>query len=917
MLLGREAERSRIDTILADARTGTSAALLLRGEAGIGKTALLRYAVEQAATSMRVLSARGVQFEADIPFAGLHELLQPAFGMLDRLPGHQAATLQGALGRGPRVQADRLLLGAATLGLLSVYADEAPLLLVIDDAHWLDRSSAEAIGFAVRRLLADPIATLISVRDGEDTPLLEVGLPELVVTGLDPASARGLLDVRTSAPVERDTFEWILRATAGNPLALVELADAAPHLSRPTFDLPLPVTTTVERTFLRRAVSLSAPARRALLIAAALQPADLDMVRRAALSMGLPMEAIDEAEAAAGLVQSHAGVLEFRHPLARSAIYNAASPADRRGAHRAVAGVLTSSEQADRRAWHLASASQGPDEEVAAALEGAGGRARERSAYAAAATAFEHSARLGDDGQRRSERLFRAGEAAWLAGRVERAVESLEGARRLSSGPELRAEIDQLRGHLAMRRGAIEEGYQMLVEAAAATQGFDRGKAVLMLADAALGSLMAGRAVDSLAAGRRALELVRGDEAPDIAFYAHVAYGIAAVVAGHGAEGSAHLRTALGLFERASAGVSSPLLLVWATFVPMFLREAETGREMIASAVELARDEGPSGALPVLLHYLGRDAATTDRWALARARYEEAIRIAREAGQSADLASSLAGIAWLDAREGRVEQCLAHGQEALALTEQLGLDLFRVWALTALAELELGQGRISNALEPLLECQRVLDRLGLLDADLAPGPELVDAYLRLGRPDDARLAAERYYPLALEKGQPWSLARAARCQGLLADEDGFVDRFEEALRRHRQTPDTFEQARTELFYGERLRRARRRTASREQLRSAFRAFEQLGAVPWAERAAAELNATGESARRRDVSTLDLLTPQELQIAHALAEGRTTREAAAKLYLSPKTVEYHLRNVYSKLEIRSRDELREALQRLER
>ncbi|MBJ7614832.1 MAG: AAA family ATPase [Candidatus Dormibacteraeota bacterium] len=915
MLLGRDAERFRIDRVLADARIGTSSALLLRGEAGIGKTALLRYATEQAGP-MRVLSARGVQFEADIPFAGLHELLQPAFGVLDRLPGHQAAALQSALGRGPRVQADRLLLGSATLGLLSAYADEAAVLVVVDDAHWLDRSSAEVIAFAVRRLIADPIATLVSLREGEQSALLEAGLPELVIGGLDRASAHALLAGRAGQPIASDTFEWVLRATAGNPLALVELAEAAPNLTSPAFDTPLPVTTTVERTFLRRSVGLSSPARRALLIAAAFQPADLEVVRRAGLSMGLPPDAIDEAEMAAGLVQPRGGVLEFRHPLARSAIYNAASPAERRSAHRALAGVLTTTEQADRRAWHLAAASQGPDEEVAVSLEAAGRRARERSAYAAAASAFEQSARLGEDSERQAGRLFRAGEAAWLAGRAERAAESLQAARQLASGPDLRAEIDHLRGQLAIRRGATEEGYRILTDAAAAIQGVDRGKAVLILADAALGCMAAGRSVDMMAAGRGVLELLRAEEVPETAFYAHVAYGMSATLVGKGAEGARHLRIGLRLFEQASAGVSNPLLIVWATFVPMFLREAEAGRDLIVRAVEGARDQAPSAALPLLLHYLGRDAATTDRWALARVRYDEAIRIAREAAQSADLAASLAGIAWLDAREGRVDECRSHGQEALALTQELGLGLFRIWALTALAELQLGQGGIASALERLLECEGVLDQLGLRDADLAPAPELVDAYLRLGRPDEARAAAERFYPLALEKGQPWSLARAARCEGLLAGDDGFVERFEAALRFHRQTPDTFEQARTELYYGERLRRARHRTAARERLRTALQAFDRLGATPWAERADAELKATGESARRRKVGTRDLLTPQELQIAHALAEGRTTREAAAKLYLSPKTVEYHLRNVYGKLEIRSRDELREALSTLQ-
>jgi DNA-binding CsgD family transcriptional regulator len=912
MLLGRDAERLRIDRALAGARMGASAALLLKGEAGIGKTTLLGYATEEA-TGMRVLAARGVQFEADIPFAGLNELLQPALSVLDRLPDHQAAALRGALGLGPRMQSDRLVIGAATLGLLSAYADEAPLLVLVDDAHWLDRSSAEAIAFAVRRLLADPIATLVSVREDEESPLLEAGIPELPVRGLDPDSARALLGGRAGERIAPDTLEWILRATAGNPLALVELAEAAPGLTPPALDTPLPLTTTVERTFLRRVTGLSPAARRALLIAAASQPADVDMIRRAGRALGLQAEALDEAETAAGLVQVRGDVLEFSHPLARSAIYNAASPAERRSVHRALAGALTSGEEADRRAWHLAAAAQGTDEEAAVALEAAGLRARERSAYAAAAAAFEHSARLGENGERRADRLFLAGEAGWLAGRSEGAVRSLETARRLTSAAELTAHIDQLRGHLAMRRGAIAEGYRILVDAAAACEAWDRDMAVLMLADAALGCVNFGRHSDMLAAGRRALEMVGEEEPAATAFYAHAAYGMAATLVGQGAEGANHMRIALRHFEKVSGGPGSPLMLSWAVMVPMFLREAEAGRELIERSVETARDRSPSGALPTLLHYLGRDAATTDGWPLARARYEEAIRLARETGQSTDLGAALSGIAWLDAREGRVDECLAHSHEALALTGRLGLVLFRIWTLTAMAELELGAGKIAAALEPLLQCQALMEELALGDADLMPAPELVNVYLRLGRPDDARRAAESYYPRAQEKGQPWSLARAARCRGLLADDKGFAGWFETALDHHRQTPDTFEQARTALFYGERLRRARRRTEARQQLRAALQAFDQLGAAPWAEHAAAELKATGESARRRDVSTRNLLTSQELQIAQLLADGLTTREAAARLYLSPKTVEYHLRNVYGKLEVRSRDELRAAVE----
>jgi DNA-binding CsgD family transcriptional regulator len=344
----------------------------------------------------------------------------------------------------------------------------------------------------------------------------------------------------------------------------------------------------------------------------------------------------------------------------------------------------------------------------------------------------------------------------------------------------------------------------------------------------------------------------------------------------------------------------------------MWLREAGANRAVIERAFEGARRQSAVGTLPWLLHHLARDQATTDRWAAAEASYDEAIRLARETGQEAELAAALAGIALLEARQGREAECRRHAAEARARCAELEMGLYRVWAMQALGDLELGLGRPAEAIEHYAEQVAAMRSLGIADVDLSPAPELVEAFLRLGRRPEAEAAAEPYVEAARAKGQPWARARAARCRALLAGDGELEACFEEALELHARTLDVFETARTELAYGARLRRARRRVQARDRLRSAHEAFDRLGAARWAEQAAAELAATGETARRRNAATLDELTPQELQIALLLAEGKTTRETAAAVFLSPKTVEYHLRHVYRKLGIRSREELAAAL-----
>jgi DNA-binding CsgD family transcriptional regulator len=913
VLLGRTAELARIDQVLLEARMGRGQALLICGEPGIGKSELLGYAARQAAAGdMGVLSARGVEFEADMPYAGLHQLLLPVFGLSDRLPTPQALALRSALGLGDRIESDGLIVGAATLGMLSAHAERMPLLVLVDDAGWMDDASGKALAFAARRLAADPVTILIALRTGEPSPFLSAGLAELSLAGLDPEAAKALLERAADRSVAPEVAGWLVRSTAGNPLALLELGPEAIRLSVPAPDVPLPVATSVERAYLRRAGKLSANARQALLLLAASGTAQTVLVLRAATRLGLGVDAVDQMEAATGLIISRDGRLEFVHPLARAAVYHAASPGARRSAHQALADVMTDRDDADRRTWHLAAATADADPAVAAMLDDLGKGARERTAYAAAASALMEAARLTVEPEARARRLADAADSAWLAGHSEQSISLLEQASAMASGDRVRCQVLGLLGHIRMRQGEVEAGYDMLIQAANGLKDLDRFKAIGFLGDACIGAYGFGHPEKRMGAARLALALARSDDPPDVQALAHVAFGIQAVLSAAGSDGPEHMREAVRLFERVSANRMDPLLLLAAGFAGLFLREAQVGRDLVERALTLAREHAPTGALPMLMFALGRDAAATDRWALAHAYYDEAIEISAETRQWIVQASSLAGLAWLEAYEGKEEECRRHAGLALGSAQQHGMGFITAWCFTALGQLELGLGRPSVAIEHLLACQAELAAAGINDPDLAPAPDLVDAYLRLGRRAEAQRILDSYMPVAAAKGQPFALARSMRARALLLPDREMPVAFEEALGFHAATTDSFERARTELFFGERLRRARRRREAREQLRTALRTFERLGAEPWADRALAELRASGETASARDDRRRLSLTPQELRVALAIAEGRTTREAAAKLYLSPKTVEYHLRSVYDKMEIRSREELASAL-----
>ncbi|MDX8049609.1 AAA family ATPase [Lentzea sp. BCCO 10_0798] len=881
--MGRESERRQVERLVASARLGHGGALAVTGEPGVGKTALLRFAAG-CATGMHVLRAAGSEPEREIPFGALHQVLRPALDRLDEIPGPQAQALSVALAlrSGPAV--DRFAVGAATLSLLCRFAEDRPVAVLLDDLHLVDRPSADALAFAARRLAADPIVLLATTRS-PDPPL-----PTLPLAGIDLAAAGELVSSRSGVAASPDLIARLHRATAGNPLALIELAAGAHRWAHASPEAPLPVSAALATEFAAQARSLGEAGRAALTVAA-VAGNDLRIVAGACRLLGVSVEALTEAENAK-LVEIADGHVEFRHPLIRAAVYGDAAPQHRRSIHRAVAEAL-GPHDADRHAWHLAEATLGPDAQVADLLVQAATRAHERSAHDVAAAAYERAARLSPDVSRHSSLCLAAAESAWLAGTTARAVTLLDEAGDLTRALELR-------GAIAARTGSLTEARDLC--RTAAHRSGDADERVVHLADAVHACFYLGDAMTGLELAHEIEELLERVTTPRSRGLGQMAAGVARILANRG--GADQIRSAAEQLAASGVPRDDRRRLSWLMIGPLFLRDAESGAELRRMVGE-ARADAAVGTLPSLLFHVARDEATTNQWVRAEATYDEAARLARETGQETDLAMCLAGLAWLRARLGDEAQCRAFVAEALPICRARDIHIGRVWSLFALGELELGLGNATNALTHLEELAALLDGLRLTDPDLSPAPELADALVRLGRRDEAVVVARRYRAEAATKGQPWAMGRAERITGMLS-QDGFDTHFEASLAFHHRTLDDFETARTRLAYGARLRRARRRVDARPHLHAALETFENLRAARWADLAAVELGATGEMIKRRAQG--ETLTPQELQVSLLLAEGKTTREVAAALFLSPKTIEYHLRKVYTKLGIRSRAEL---------
>ncbi|MEU6429311.1 AAA family ATPase [Microbispora sp. NPDC046973] len=882
MLYGRSAETAAIDDLIDRARKGVGGALVLRGEAGAGKTALLDLAASRGGP-MRVLRTTGVEAEADLAFAALHQLLLPVTGLLDALPEPQAEAVRGALGLAPAGSGDRFLLAAGVLSLLAEAAAQDGLICVVDDFQWVDRPSADALLFAARRLRTEPIAMPLAVRGG--TPVK--GLPSLEIAGLAEPAAAELLDAgfALAAPVRRD----LVALTGGNPLALRETArllTPAQRAGREPLPDPLPGG---DRLFGDRVAALSAGARLTALLAAV--ESDLDLVLRAAERLGVGEAAFPELESA-GLASVSGTQARFRHPLIRSAVYEAASPAARREAHAALAEVS----DGDRRARHLAGAALGQDETVAAALARAAERARDRGGYGAAATALARAAELTPEPLVRARRLKDAAVAAWLGGRPGQAESLLAEAREFAGAdPALTMEIAQLRGRFELNSGDAAEAVRILAS----------GDTLGMLADASEAASYVGDTKAIIEIGRRAAAFPEG-------FLRDVVAGIGATLA----DGSGHdlLRRALGR----TGELREAAELMWASAAASYLGEVDLSAELAERAGRVARVSGMTGQLPVVLEFVATAERLAGRLADSRAVSEEGLELAREAGYVNTVAAHLANLAAVAALRGEEEPCGRYAREALAIAVPHRVGLRAGLAAYALAMLDLCLGRFAAAHDRFTAIVAAGPGAGHPTVVWRSTPDRIEAAVGAGDAAAAKAALEAYERWSAHAGTAESRALLARCRGLVLPDDRGVEALGEASRLH---ANPFEAARTGLLLGERLRRTQRPGEARAHLRAALETFQRAGAAPWARRAYGELRAAGESIRAEqetaavpeaapDVrgTALDTLTPQELRIATLVAGGATSKEIAARLFLSPRTVEYHLYKIYPKLGITSRTEL---------
>jgi DNA-binding CsgD family transcriptional regulator len=897
VLLGRESECTAIDRLLEAARDSRSGVLVVRGDAGIGKTALLQHAVNRA-DAMRVLTGAGVEAESELPFAGLHQLLWPVLHRADELPDVQTAALRGAFGLSAERVEDRFLVSVAILGLLTAAAEEQPLLCVVDDAHWLDGASAEALVFVARRLQADPIAMLIGAREGGAARFEAQGLPELRLGGLDHTDAGALLDGALPAIVRED----LVAATGGNPLALLELPAALTddeRAGRARLRIDLPLNERIERAFMARVEPLGDDARRLLVLAAADDSGDVGTLMRASERLGLTPDAVDSVERA-GLLVGHGTRLRFRHPLLRSAVYRAAGFAERRAAHEALAAVLDADADADRRAWHRAAAATAPDDEAAEALALTADHAASRGGHAAAARALERAAELDSDPQRRAQRLVAAAASSALAGRVGHAVALLDRAEPELQEPMARGMALRVRGMAAMASGRPADAHVLLAEAALTILPADRPAGLGLLMRACQAAAIGG---DPSAIHTMLAELDTEPRSEAEVFPSRLMNGISRLIAGDAAAGVASIEEALALADELEIVEQVQQAGGGAIFVGDWGR----ARRHFDRAIVLARDRGAIALLPETLGLRALIALWERRLVDAAADADEAVRLADDIGAGNARALPVTVLAWLAGLRGDEAQCRRQADEVLALSLERGLALPAGLATWALAQLDLAAGRWDEALLRLTALEEVRPGFGHPFLPVLSSWDRVEAAVHAERPDVTERTLARFAPWAEIAAAPWAAPVLADCRALAAASDEADACFEAAIEDIDHAAP-LDRARIHLHYGEHLRRERRRIDARVHLRAAADGFEWLGAAPWAERALRELRATGEKARKRHLGPLAELTPQEIQVARLAGEGATNKEVASQLFVSPKTVEYHLRKVFAKLGISSRMEL---------
>ena len=905
-LLGRLAERATLEQLLDRAQTGQSGVLVMRGEAGIGKTALLEYARDTASASgFRAEHVAGVESETQFAFAGLHQLCAPLLDRTGALPEPQQTALGVAFGMQGGTAPDRFLVGLATLHLLAEVAEAGPLLCLVEDAQWLDLASAQVLAFVARRLAAERIALVFALRDPTDRDVRSfAGLPELRLDGLGQTDARALLAAAVHAPLDDTVRNRIVAEARGNPLALLELPRSAlPAQLAGGFESPavLSVPRRVEETFQQRSASLPADTQLLLLVAAADPTGDVSLLWQAAAHLGIARETIAPAETAE-LVEIGSQV-RFRHPLVRSAVYAAASPPDQRRAHSVLAAVTDPQLDPDRRAWHLAQAVLGTDEETAAELQRTAGRARGRGGLSAAAAFMEQAALLTPEPTRRATRALEAAHAKYDAGAPDAATTLLAVAEAGPLDALQCARLELLRAQIAFHTTRGSDVPRLLLDAARTLTPLNAALArdtYLDAIDAALingGHSAARIATAALAAPAAAVPPRPSDQLMDAlvkTFTAGYAAGVPA------------LRCALEAFrddvgkDRPSEGRSDRWLWLAARNAVGILDD-ELAHVLASRHVQLARETGALGALPAALSSLANVLILAGDLTRAGDMAAESTAIAEATGAVPLRHTLIALAAWRGDGVGtaQLSEAMLPGR-----TDPDG-DTEAAVAQYAMAVLHNGLGNYARAQAAARRACET-DELGLTNIVL---PELIEAAVRAGDPDIAASALEQFSSRACACGTSWALGLVARSRALTSAGPVAEQGYCEAIERLGQSRMEGGTARAHLVYGEWLRREGRRQDAREQLRTAHESLSNMGAEAFAERAARELRATGEHPRKRTAQATDALTAQELHIARLVATGATNREVGAQLFLSPRTIEAHLRTIFQKLGITSRRQVR--------
>jgi DNA-binding CsgD family transcriptional regulator len=905
-LTDRRAERGVFDQLIDAVRVGESRVLVMRGDPGVGKTALLDYLVSRA-RGFRVVRAAGVQSEMELVFAGLHQLCAPMLDHLEVLPVPQREALATAFGLSAGPRPDRFLVGLAVLSLLSEMAGERPLLCVVDDQQWLDRASAQALGFVARRLAADPVGLVFAAR----VPGKEMaGLPELAVEGLGEADAQALLSSVLAGPLDVRVRDLIVAETRGNPLALLELPRGlAPGQLAGGFGLSgvRPLTGRIEESFRRQLDALPAQTRRLLQLAAADPSGDSSLVWRAAAWLELPVQAAEPA-VEAGLVEFGVRV-RFRHPLVRSAAYGSASPQARQEVHDALAEVTNAEADPDRRAWHRAQAAAGPDEEVAAELEHSAARAQARGGLAAAAAFLERSVRLTADPARRAERLLAAALANLWAGAFDTALGLLEAAETGPLDEFASARVDLLRGQIAFASSQGSDAPILLLKAAKRLEPLNLELARETYISAWMAALFAGRFAgdgDLLAVSRAARALPRPADPPGLVDL--VLDGLALLVTDGPAAATPTLRRIASALASSDISIEDGLRWGWMAQAACVLWDDDEWHAMLVRQLQLARDAGALDQLPIDLNSLGTNAAWRGDFAGAAALIAEFDAVCEATGtRSAPFTAVL-----LAALQGDQAKAVPLIEATVAEATAGGQGIAVIYAHWAAAILYNGLGRYAEA---LAAAQQASQGQPVLNISMWALPELIEAAARTGNTMLAADALGRLADTTQAGGTDFGLGIEARSRALLGEGEAAEASYREAIGRLGRTQLRPELARAYLLYGEWLRRENRRVDARVQLRTAHEMLAAMGAEAFAERARRELLATGETIRRRTTQAPGTLTPQEVSIARLARDGRTNPEIGAQLFLSARTVEWHLRKVFTKLGISSRRELHAVLAQL--